>query len=165
MAKLKKRRLVEEALVDQNEVTEKHGVDSKKKSKRSTDDAAEHKRTKLKEGKSGKGTNHPPLQLGVSPRIHLDSLQSMFATKDEADTTFTLFGGDPVSEPSIQEGLPSAVHHSLPDATSGSEKPEARRLYFFPYFSSPKKSAQSLFPSPTEPFFHHRLEYEFCLYV
>jgi hypothetical protein len=141
-----------------------HGTESKG----DTDDHMERKVKKRKSDekspKEKKVKKAPkPTEGNSSPRsksVHLDSLQSIFETKTQQDTAFTLFGGDTVSE-----ALPEAPSHIQPQrfpVPTESVKVQQKTLYFFPHYESREKNAQSLLPELEEPFYYDRTEYAFC---
>ena len=115
----------------------KHDGTSKTKSTKITDETEESKSV-------------------LSTGVRIDSLQSIFANKDEADAAFTLFGGDTLSEPSPEEVVPSSTQ---PRTIQTTQQTDREPLYFFPHYDSPQKNAQSLFPVSSEPFYHNRTEY------
>jgi hypothetical protein len=88
--------------------------------------------------------------------VQLESLQSIFATTDKADTQFTLFGGPSLAEEIIEIGeSPSVPAISVPTLAP---RPVKLR-YFFPHYDDSVKNANSLFAETGEPFFHARTEY------
>jgi hypothetical protein len=114
--------------------------------------------------KKSKASKRPTIEDSTpkparSNGVRLESLQSIFATKDTSDRTFTLFGGDPVLPDTI-ESLPSApiLVPSL-QPPSSSLPTDRKTLYFFPHYESPEKNALSLFPVSEEPFYYQRTEY------
>ena len=115
-----------------------HGVDGKKNKK-----SSKAERDAEAESKSVPSND-----------VHLDSLQSIFANKDDADGVFTLFGGDPLSELNPEESLPLTISAPIIQTQQIESKP----LYFFPHYDSPQKNTQSLFPVSDESFYHHLIE-------
>jgi hypothetical protein len=91
----------------------------------------------------------------LSTSVRIDSLQSIFANKDEADGAFTLFGGDALIETSPEEVVSSSI---APRTIETTQQTDREPLYFFPHYDSPQKNAQSLFPVSNEPFYHNRTE-------
>ena len=131
------------------------GISRKRARKQKKEDTVSKKKRK----KSSKIRDKPEIEskTDLSKSVHLDSLQSIFANKDEAEGVFTLFGGDPLTEPSADEVLPSTI---APQIIEGPQQSDREPLYFFPHYESPQKNAQSLFPVSAEPFYHKRTEYE-----
>ena len=140
---------------DEDVVIESEPKSSRKKGrKKGREDGVDEKKKK-KSSKVREGLG--PSKLVSSKGVHLDSLQSIFANKDEADGLFTLFGGEPLSEPSPEEVIPSSTPLQTIQTT---QQTDQEPLYFFPHYDSPEKNAQSLFPVSNEPFYHNRTEYE-----
>src|SRR5579871_3874327 len=164
MAKEKKKRKdrVDENNVDDEENSER-GVEipedkprkNKAKGKDSEDDTPRKKKRRKSEKLQG-------VVQSQSASVHFDSLQSIFASKDEEEGQFTLFGSDPVIQtPTITRlpvVVPSSVQQVIDVPQSGTQT-----LYFFPTYDNPKKNAQSLFATSDEPFFYNRTEYVFFL--
>ena len=160
MAKEKKKRKdrVDENNVDDEENSER-GVEipedkprkNKAKGKDSEDDTPRKKKRRKSEKLQG-------VVQSQSASVHFDSLQSIFASKDEEEGQFTLFGSDPVIQtPTITRlpvVVPSSVQQVIDVPQSGTQT-----LYFFPTYDNPKKNAQSLFATSDEPFFYNRTEY------
>lgn len=141
---------------EEDVVIENHSKISRKKGrKKGTEDGVDGKKKK----KSTKVREEFDPSKSISSKgVHLDSLQSIFANKDEADGAFTLFGGDPLSEPSSpNEVIPSSTP---PRTIQTIQQTHREPLYFFPHYDSPQKNAQSLFPVSSEPFYHNRTECE-----
>lgn len=117
----------------------------------------------MKKSKKKKAPTTDPLVSSKynSPEpVRLASLQSMFATKDQEDARFTLFGGELVSESPTPQAQPfSAMQSSSISASSGTTN-YRKPLYFFPHFAFPDKLGQSLFDELDEPFFHNKTEYD-----
>lgn len=165
MAKAKKRRKEEAEEIEEDDyagdTTGTSNQKARKKSRKSeVDDGMNPKKEKSKK-KSSKSSADVTADSkpSYSNGVHMDSLQSIFATKDSAEGMFTFFGGDPIEE----EVAPGTVHPlSAPLSTaqpSSSQPSERKTKYFFPHFDSPEKNALSLFPVSEEPFFHQRTEY------
>jgi hypothetical protein len=164
MAKAKKRRKEEVEETDQNanvgDVETASDKKPKKKSRKSElDDEVKPKKKKSKT-KSSTSTEEKPSTSKSSHinGVHMDSLQSIFATKDSAEGTFTLFGGDLITE-EILETVPSPPVLIPTLQPTSSQSGERKPSYFFPHFESPERNALSLFPVSEEPFYHARTEY------
>src|SRR5437016_9229630 len=101
----------------------------KKKKKQDTVHGVDGKRKK----KSSKAQREAEFQLKSIPSndVHLDSLQSIFANKDEADGVFTLFGGDPLLEPTPEGQLPITPPAPIVQTT---QQTESKPIYFFPHY-------------------------------
>ena len=163
MAKAKKRRKEEVEETDQNENAGNIETTSEKKPKKKSrkselDDEVKPKKQK----KSSTSTEEKPSTSKSKSShvnsVHMDSLQSIFATKDSAEGTFTLFGGDLITD-EIPETVPSPPVLAPTLQPSSSQSGERKPLYFFPHFESPERNSISLFPVSEEPFFHARTEY------
>lgn len=165
MAKVRKRPKEEVGEIEEDDYAGNiEGTSNKKAKKKSrkseVDDGMNPKKEKSKK-KSSKSSADitADSKPSYSNGVHMDSLQSIFATKDSAEGTFTLFGGDPVEEEVAPETVhPLSVHVSTAQP-SPSQPNERKTKYFFPHFDSPEKNALSLFPVSEEPFFHQRTEY------
>jgi hypothetical protein len=164
MAKAKKRRKEEVEETDQNENAGRIETPSdkkpKKKSRKSELDDEVNPKKKKSKTKSSASTEEKPSTSKSSHvnGVHMDSLQSIFATKDSAEGTFTLFGGDLIKD-EIPEAVPSPPPLVPTLQPTSSQSVERKPSYFFPHFESPERNALSLFPASEEPFFHARTEY------
>ena len=162
MSKSKKQRQSElspntEDAVRDNETAQSNLKSPKDRSKAHRADAKVKKKKKEKKSKFSDNSLVSPSEAASSRGVHLDSLQSIFADKDERDGAFTLFGGEPVSNASPERLPVLSVSATLPQVISP-QQTEQRVLYFFPHYDSPEKNARSLFPLTDEPFFHNRTE-------
>jgi hypothetical protein len=131
----------------------------KKGKKRKGDENTPKEKKSKKAPKSTEQDLSPPVKT-----VHLDSLQSIFETKNQEDGAFTLFGGEPVPE-IYPEPLPPVQHRPLPELSASFIETQQKASYFFPHYESPEKNALSLFPESEEPFYHNRSEYVCCLSV
>jgi len=108
-----------------------------------------------KQGKSKLENREPHKESAPANSVHLDSLQSIFSTRNNEDRAFTLFGGDAPEEPE-EPNLPVVVIEepvtSLPAPTQPS------KMYFFPHFERPDMNKLSLFGGDVEPFHYSRTE-------
>lgn len=164
MTKAKKRRKEQEDEIEEEtneQITETmNNKKSKKKSDQSELNDATKRKKKSKEISFKRSTeitadSKPSHANGV----HMASLQSIFATKDSAEGTFTLFGGEPIENEETPETVQS---QSVPVSTSqpsSSHPGEQKTKYFFPHFDFPERNHLSLFHLSDEPFFHQRTEY------
>jgi hypothetical protein len=162
MAKAKKRRKEEVEETDQtgnsgNTETTSDKKPKKKSKKSELDDEMKPKKEKSKK-KSSTAKRPSTSKLTNLNNVHVDSLQSIFATKDSTEGTFTLFGGDLIMD-DIPETAPPPSVFVLPLQPAASQPGERKIVYFFPHFESPERNALSLFPVSDEPFFHERTEY------
>jgi hypothetical protein len=137
---------------------------------------SETTRKKRRKSKDTDGNRGPPQNkskvskseavVSRSASVHLGSLQSIFASKDdeEEERQFSLFGSEPVSKRAVE---PTQTDSTLISQRQGIEPPQpgAKRLYFFPHYDDPRKNAESLFPMSDEPFYHNRTEYVQTEYV
>jgi len=161
MAKAKKRRKEEVEETDQtgnsgNTETTSDKKPKKKSKKSELDDEMKPKKEKSKKSSTAKRPSTS--KLTNLNNVHVDSLQSIFATKDSTEGTFTLFGGDLIMD-DIPETAPPPSVFVLPLQPAASQPGERKIVYFFPHFESPERNALSLFPVSDEPFFHERTEY------
>jgi len=161
MAKAKKRRKEEVEETDQtgnsgNTETTSDKKPKKKSKKSELDDEMKPKKEKSKKSSTAKRPSTS--KLTNLNNVHVDSLQSIFATKDSTEGTFTLFGGDLIMD-DIPETAPPPSVFVLPLQPAASQPGERKIVYFFPHFKSPERNALSLFPVSDEPFFHERTEY------
>ena len=132
----------------------------RKKSKKQLEEESMSATKKQKSSKAEKQSEQV-LEPAPSGRIHLDALRSIFSTKDETDETFTLFGGEPLSQQTRggQSTSSQGFETTLP------EDNHRVPLFFFPHYDSWKKNAQSLFPKSNEPFYYNRTPYTLLLLV
>jgi hypothetical protein len=135
-----------------------HSSGKKVKKRKGNENTPKEKKSK-KAPKSTEQDLSPPVK-----RVHLDSLQSIFETKNQEDSAFTLFGGEPVPE-IYPEPLPPVQPRRLPEPPASSIETQQKASYFFPHYESPEKNALSLFPELEEPFYYNRSEYARCLSV
>jgi hypothetical protein len=112
---------------------------------------------KEKKSKKAPKSTEPDLSPPAKT-VHLDSLQSIFETKNQEDGSFTLFGGDPVPE-IYPEPLPPVQPRRLPEQSALSIEIPQKASYFFPHYESLEKNALSLFPELEESFYYNRSEY------
>ena len=164
MVKAKKRREEKVQEVDQignveNNEIKREGKARKRSKKSELDREAKPEMKKSRQKKSIMTEEKPSAtKFSRANAVHIDSLQSIFATKDFPEGTFTLFGGDTITAEiteTVSPPLDPVPSWQPPPSQSGERKP----LYFFPHFESPERNALSLFPVSDEPFFHHRTEY------
>ena len=168
MRKAQTRRKEEAHEDDQNghaDDTKRKGEEKsgKKLSKSHSNDAVKSKKEKTKKAKSSTLSmeEKPPKSKSSNVNgIQMDSLQSIFSIKDSSEGTFTLFGGEPITEslpepPPLQRGPASALQSAV------AQHGERKILYFFPHFEDPEKNTLSLFPVSDEPFFHNRTEFTY----
>lgn len=150
--KRKKEKGEEEEDVEDEKVVETTEETPRKKKKKSKNrDHQEDADTPKKKIKSD-------VIISQSASVRLNSLQSIFASKeDEDEGQFTLFGGESVTQPTVEVVTPS-VPVSVQQVIQ-IPQPGVKRLYFFPHFDDPEKNAQSLFAMSDESFFHNRTEY------
>src|SRR5579862_6964857 len=138
MAKEKKKRKdrVGENDVDDEENSERGEIreDKPRKNKAKVKDSVDDTPRKKKRRKSEKLQGVVQSQ---SASVHFDSLQSIFASKDEEEGQFTLFGSDPlIQTPTVTQlpvVVPSSVHQVIDVPQSGTQT-----LYFFPHYDNPK---------------------------
>jgi hypothetical protein len=131
-----------------------------RKVKRRKSDEKSPRAKKVKKAPNSTEEDSSPL----SKSVHLDSLQSIFETKTQEDTAFTLFGGDTVSE-TLPEP-PSHIHPQRFPVPPESVKVQQKTLNFFPHYESREKNAQSLLSELEEPFYYDRTEYAFfCFWL
>jgi hypothetical protein len=116
-------------------------------------------RLKAKKKKGTSKTQPENLVQTKSSSVQLDTLQSIFATKDDEAGAFTLFGNDLITQSTREHVIVEKPVAPIPTAQPNyiSLAPSAVRL--FPHFDSPEKNSHSLFPLPEEPFFYNRTEY------
>lgn len=170
MAKERKRRKkdFEEGHADQAEPTEAmEAIDETprkrvKKRKSEVNDPPKKESKKSKQFSNNHHEGEPPKATTskVAPlsSIQFSSLQSIFATKDADEPTFTLFGANsPTRSPS-----PAAVpvpSIPLPQHLPSTQVPKDVKL-FFPHYENPDLNAQSQFAESDEPFFHDQTMYD-----
>lgn len=159
--KTEKKRRKKENTEDNNLLDEQHAEETleeqpKIKSKKKGEQKNEKDNTPKKKKRKSEKSIESVVQ-SQSASVHLDSLQSIFASKDEEDNQFTLFGSEPVSQPTVEVSTPTLPLSVTPaiEIAQGERQPR----YFFPHYDSPEKNVKSLFAGPDEPFFYDRTEF------
>jgi hypothetical protein len=164
LPRMKKRRKSEARSEDESDLVE-HKLGNKKKAKklRLKDGDEQEERGKEKKLSTKEIERTSSISLPTrSHDVHIDSLQSIFAAKSEADSTFTLFGDEPPSNAISPAVVPTSSIQTPTVLLPPSSQQQKKVLYFFPHYDFPEKNAQSLFPVSDEPFFYNRTEYGLC---
>lgn len=110
-----------------------------------------------KQGKSKLENREPHKESAPANSVHLDSLQSIFSTRNNEDRAFTLFGGDAPEEPE-EPNLPVVVIEEPVTRPSLPAPTQPSKMYFFPHFERPDMNKLSLFGGDVEPFHYSRTE-------
>jgi hypothetical protein len=110
-----------------------------------------------KQGKSKLENREPHKESAPTNSVQLDSLQSIFSTRNNEDRVFTLFGGDAREEPE-ESNQPVVVIEEPVTRPSLPAPTQPSKMYFFPHFERPDMNKLSLFGGDDEPFHYSRTE-------